>query len=916
MTDETVWRLKVHAFLHDPPEKALILFEGGHAACGRELAERLVGPAPDGAEAAIRDADHLASAADREAFLRGAPDLRWSARPMLRHPLSGDEIDLGRWGWIGVEPDTARAEADRAVQELYEALATDRKPTPERVFWGLWRLLPDYLGEAGQGKSRIGALWEHLPAETRMPDHSIWDHQRLVSALTPILWQGQEPALLLISFGPVQRFIGTARRTADLWAGSFILSWLAGRAIVPLVTACGPDAVLFPALWRQPLLDGWLREGPLKLPVPEPMDGGRVASLPNRFLAVVPQEGARGIAEECLAALREEWRRLGERACDLFAGLAEASREKVAVFFDRQMPVHLETYWAAFPWPGDLDRCRTLLEARLGGGALSGLAAVDLSGTRQYRPSPGALYSTVYRAVDLTLGGVKAARFFESDQEPGPKCSLCGDREVVHPYVEPPVRQCKKWWAGLSERRRRHVGKGEALCAVCLVKRLALDVFKDEVRVRLGVPSTSEIAAAPFKLAVLGRFSDLRKEVAELVKAAQAAGRVDSETLRPVWRSAQEITGEDGELACDFARIDGECFWAGTEAGEEPEEHGHVSPEMARAARALVRAAERPKLEIPRPFQYLALVRMDGDDMGKWLWGDRAVGVGETLHPDTGAWLQGQLAPGHPLWQEQRRMTPATHAAISRACGAFALRLVPALLRERLAYLIYAGGDDLLALVSLDDVLGLVREVRLAFGGHMEIENGKEATGFNRGRGFYRVGKEAVQTFGRRAGLSGSLVVSHHKYPLQAAVEESRRAEEWAKKLEGKDALALSIVRRSGQATCCRIRWTNANRSADAVQDLQEISRAVRMQVLSPRFLSALMGLLRRPEAKALPAEAIELLARREVRRHWDEEQAPRVGVSESPVREAVWRLRQQSPCQEEWLGALEAAVFLARGGR
>jgi CRISPR-associated protein Cmr2 len=261
-------------------------------------------------------------------------------------------------------------------------------------------------------------------------------------------------------------------------------------------------------------------------------------------------------------------------------------------------------------------------------------------------------------------------------------------------------------------------------------------------------------------------------------------------------------------------------------------------------------------------------------------------------------------------------MTQATHAAISRACNAFALTVVPALVREKLAHLIYAGGNDVLALVSLDDALELARDIRLAFGGHMDIENGRKVTGFDKGRGFYQVNGELIQTFGNRAGLSGSLVIFHHKYPLQVAVEESRRAEEWAKSVKDKDALAIRIIRRSGQPTHCRIRWTNKDRSPDPIHDLSLITRAVGEKALSPRFFSILKGLLARPEAKQLPPEAIELLLKRELGRHWDNDQTDQAQLSQDTVQSAIWELQNQTPCSEEWLAALETAVFLARGGR
>lgn len=919
MLNESLWRLKVHAYLHDPPEKALILFEGGHAERGRELAARLAGDPPPGTDDAIMQADRLASGADRETFLQGVDPLSWGSRPVLRHPLSGDAIDLSQWGWIGIEPAAAKMEVDRALERLKDRLAADGDLRPERAFWGLWRLLPEYLIEAKSGHPKIGALWEYLPAETRMPDHSIWDHQRLASALAPILWRGQDPALLLLTFGPVQGFIGTARRTADLWAGSFILSWLTSRAVLPVVQSFGPDAVLFPVLWRQPLMDEWLRTGPLRLPLPRGTSAGSVASLPNRFLAVVPEPEAKGVATDCLSGLRQSWQEMGLEACERFirsAGeLSGADRESITGIFRRQLPSHLEAHWAAFPWPADAARCQDLLKARLGSNAVPSLEPIAMEGVRQYRPGAGALYGPSYRAVDLTLGASKAVRVFESEAERGLKCSLCGDREVVHPYTDPPIGQCRAWWRELSGRRPAVARAGEALCAVCLVKRLAPGADDPEGEGRLRVPSTSEIAAAPFKLTILERLGEHRAEAAALVRATRENNALDCWSLPKVWNAARAAHSDDAEIAGDFARIDGECFLAGAESENEADAT-RVSPEMARAAHALVEKAARAPSAIPAPSPYLALLRMDGDSMGEWFAGERTVEIAKTIHPDTADWLRQRLGPEHRFWSEKRRLTPAIHAAISGACGAFALRAAPALADGRLAHLIYAGGDDLLTLVSLEDALDLARELRLAFGGHMEVENGKEVAGFDKGLGFYRVRDEVFQSFGRSAGLSAGLVVFHHKHPLQAAVEESRRVEKWAKELVGKDVLALAIIRRGGQQTGCRLRWTSASGGVDAVRDLIDVSGLVKKHVLSPRFLSSLTALLDHRDAKLLPDEGIDLLVRREVGRHWDKDRGETLKLSKDDACERVWRLKRQTPDTGEWLGALEAAVFLARGGR
>ena len=40
--------------------------------------------------------------------------------------------------------------------------------------------------------------------------------------------------IMHFTLGPVQGFIGDARRTRDFWAGSFLLSWLSGHAMAAL----------------------------------------------------------------------------------------------------------------------------------------------------------------------------------------------------------------------------------------------------------------------------------------------------------------------------------------------------------------------------------------------------------------------------------------------------------------------------------------------------------------------------------------------------------------------------------------------------------------------------------------------------------------------------------------------------------
>ena len=83
-----------------------------------------------------------------------------------------------------------------------------------------------------------------MPARDRRPYSADWDVlRRLLDGFKqpdarnrapyfPHKKQGlamTDAAILHVKLGPVQGFIRQARRTRDLWAGSFLLSWLSGK---------------------------------------------------------------------------------------------------------------------------------------------------------------------------------------------------------------------------------------------------------------------------------------------------------------------------------------------------------------------------------------------------------------------------------------------------------------------------------------------------------------------------------------------------------------------------------------------------------------------------------------------------------------------------------------------------------------
>ena len=281
-TDHILWHTKLAARLHDPAEKALVLLRdpAGHENGTSRALTRLLGLHAitadtldaDNDEALVRTvfkegisrtmyrhvqrADWWAAAADRpqwpmeeitvstkkgeEKTFKVAhwAQVRWANKPMLLHPLTGDTFDLGQHG--GLSDTDFHDIKERSFNHHARLLLALEDQAPgqsldsKKALLALWRFAPDL--REGDDNGKLGELWKLLPADTRIPDHSIWDHLDLTSAFAGAFAADPEgeAALLTLSIGPVQPFIASARKMEDLWAGSHLLarlSWEAMRVV-------------------------------------------------------------------------------------------------------------------------------------------------------------------------------------------------------------------------------------------------------------------------------------------------------------------------------------------------------------------------------------------------------------------------------------------------------------------------------------------------------------------------------------------------------------------------------------------------------------------------------------------------------------------------------------------------------------
>ncbi len=905
------WDAKLRAFLHDPPHKAVCLAQRvGHEEQAEALADA-VGVAGAGFQPT---ADHLASAADRPRGLEDAA-VDWLAEPLITRPTGG----VVGWTRADLRASVGGLAARQLTEEISEILGSFAGLDPRRRFLATWRLLPLLLPRPRSGRPQaeaIGPWWRVLPADTRVPDHGIWAHARMVSAFQGALGS---PTLLELRLGPVQDFIRGSRRTRDLWASSWLLSYLAGVAAWSVATEAGPDAIVFPDLHGQPLVDLWLRRELAGVPGAELLRERlpSTASFPNRLVALLDAARAEILGRAAVAAAQQRFQSL-VRATETRAASAaaragmHADRAGWSEHWERVVEHFPAVSWVAVQLPSDAGEGGFEELLQRAGEWGQATATVDTlrhqARVGSYTPNIGFAYPAAYALLQAASGARRAVRTFGAWDGEGERCTVCGERPAL-PIADRSsdrVAQIAAWrafaealraaagsiWVGLDGR--------EMTCGLCLVRR-ALPEVAPEVEGaawdggKPRFPSTGSVASAPWRRSVEDAAETdpgLARAVEDLVEAAEAAG------------AAAEIPSY--ESPGGLARLDGRVLLVG-EAANLADEYGEHAASLKEVAASLRRvAAERG---LGAPSGYFAVLAMDGDHMGRWLSGGEGTrpSLAEVVHPGVGQPPSGEAAMG-----------PSRHAGISATLRDFGLLGVPGIVREAGGALVYAGGDDVLAFLPLKDLLGVARRLRVGF----------SDGGAGDGRWAWVPTEQEDQArpdrpppdldywvgTGRITASIG-IAIAHHMSDLRTVVEAAKEMEATAKDLGGRDALAIAVLKRSGERLEAVCPWSLGDRRpGPAVVDAWRAAFA--QDGISVRILRDLQG---ETAVAALGSE--EALARRVwylLERHGGSEQHGQLvdGLL------GLWRALQGrgwSPqhawCERGCVQLLAVAAFLAREG-
>jgi CRISPR-associated protein Cmr2 len=863
----TRWTRKIVAFLHDPPGKALVLRSvphTPHAQLAEALQQIVLGRSADAQEKdRATKADHIASAADRVNFPAGATAYWDQVAPLLTHPLAAGaqahRVQLPAGNLQALDNEVQEQAGQHILRPWVDSLKE------KHLYFHIWRLLYERLAQ----QTSLKGWMRLLPADTRQPDHPLEQHLSISAAIADAL---PNPAFLVFSIGPVQEFIAAARRTQDLWMGSWILSYLSWKAMESLADEFGPDVIVFPSLRGQPLCDHWLHKAYGLSCQPTPEDLGR-PTFPNRFLALLPAEEASQAVRKAEEAVREEWKRLAQEVYNALTSILPADGQTKGLW-DNQIQGLLEIYWVVFPWPAG-DQSPGTAQAKAGKELYEQLCKPPededegedwqfhriyqtLQKSGQYDPNWGTVYSLFYDLADRAFNARKNLRNFGQAEETGDKCTQCGQRAALRSNN----LDSRDFWTQVAEKLRNQKryeikpeGK-ERLCAVCTVKRFV----QREFGLRGGFPSTSEIAAAPFKKRVLEALQKgsqaVRQALEDFLNIAHPQLATVAQGAMPYLEAqTQSLTGAEAELAKKLLKIDGEWLHVESWTKEHLKEAGATSnPGDIRKAIETLQALYQAVGA--RPSKYYALLYMDGDQMGRWLSGthEGLATFGDTWHPE----VREKLG-NNPDWQDiaqlQRVITPAVHAAISQALGRFALRLVPHIVERRYpGRLIYAGGDDVLALVPLEEALAVARELRAAFSGHVRFVNGElQVCLGDLVTGYVEWEEDVFLTMGPKATASIGLVFAHHLQPLDLVLGAARRAEHAAKHQYGRNALAVEVLKRSGETVSVGAKWSYEGMS-DVVALLIDVTKRLQEGQISGKWPYTVQA--EAAALEALPEEA------------------------------------------------------------
>ena len=395
-------------------------------------------------------------------------------------------------------------------------------------------------------------------------------------------------------------------------------------------------------------------------------------------------------------------------------------------------------------------------------------------------------YAVAYDWTERKLGALKSKKHYEPlmdaytyDGKKHPDgCTLCGER--AHLAVD-----WKKFKENLQKDIKHYLKEGEKLCGVCLVKRFAFHCLKKQT-----FPSVHDIANAKFK-DELKDFEQKHPDLANRLKSLLQQYMGEEKPRDHLWEYNAELFDIE-----ELERIK-----------REEEDLSLVIDDLIRELRWIY------DKELPsKPSKnYFAIIISDGDSMGDWL------GLNSKIRKE--------------------KLERSFHEKFSKALSNYAREIKSLESKEKFGLrIVYAGGDDVLAVADLREFLDFAEKLNPTF-------------------------KKKV---GENASVSAGIVIGHQKDNLAYLLNEARKAEKKAKSVKGKSAFCITVIPRGGGPVSFWAKWEFLNLFKDTIEYFEK-------EIIGDRTVYDIKDIAGKLEAsKEKPMEIVLALLRGMLKRRVD----------------------------------------------
>jgi CRISPR-associated protein Cmr2 len=862
------WQAKIWGLLHDPIFKALYDDNGrGGTGWWKKLpAMRDWLTLSDEQQKKLLNyvviADQISSASDRGAIGNLDSSVNYDDTGLqISHLLSGAkqnwQTDSRHQQVADLSREQRKDYLHKEEQKIFERIPEEiRDGDARQLFWWLWRCLPAQTCRSFSDPSLL-----LMPAETRLPDGSIWSHSSMTSALAGALIgydttmaEFQEidpqqlyykahshPYLVSFTFTPVQELIKASRKMRDFWAGSWILHYVSAHISWKLACKYGADSLLYPSLFNQPLIDRWLlKEYPdFKDWIKQPsIDSLLTAGFPNVLVLVLPKVKVAAAMQFAEQELKAIWQEL---ASGVFKNLGDLRWLQELKQSDPTWKGWLDTQWQTYwtgvpigvegeglksakiledpsklsdrdarfaqPWVDKINQMYGLNTKTANDRSESRelfkdeeivlMRSIYASKDRKFSVNIGSWWGYIFDTARLNLGAVKNARTWQLPTVFSTRSTVSGIGAAVYPAG------VNDWASDIDVREfwqnRANLFNGsEQLNATEVLKRGLHQILPDLLDLE--------------KQALSLAYPDLTSGVAGYLNTH---GEEQRNRYIQACMEVQTNLPSNSDMKWGIP-------WAESQADLKP-----YPPRLINAS-WLVEDLDLSEAELPErrtqlellikqtypsnnPTDWYVLAAGDGDGMSDWLKGINMENYREYI-PQL---LTDRLTKGDEFdkfLDIPKRMGPATHNALSRALLDFSNRLLPYLTQQRYAgRLIYGGGDDVLAYTNLWEWDRWVWDVRQCFRGaeddRQEFANAGDYWRWVGDRLPEGLTPRPLFTMGRKATISFGITIAHQSTPMAIALEQLWEAEASAKehlappkdgKKQAKDAIEIRVIYSNG----------------------------------------------------------------------------------------------------------------------